>query len=308
MCCGSTAVSSRWWVCVFGCDRFHFNSIQCVPVPLSTHSHLYPCSPYIQWYNGPPSAKKIRAGQDYDLMTAVEDAAKFVEVKVERMDNIALTLQHINDRIVNQDRLWYHLRQSDEPDVAEDSSIDASVSLADSGEGQEEDVFVQTVRNLAPLESKDQPVQVSVIVDPKKLNPPPRGDSESVASRLPAVAQLMPTIPGQQQMYATFTPGMGMKFFVLPQGWNCYQVCNATPPVMTPAPPNPTVAMRGSIGSASPRDSLSVDTRSSGTTSGSDMESEAEAECAKMGSTPTAQAHHAESWPAVPIVQIDNVE
>lgn len=265
------------------------------------------CSLYMQWY-GPPLAKKIRAGQDYDLMTAVEDAAKFVEVKVERMDNIALTLQHINDRIVNQDRLWYHLRQSDEPDIAEDSSTDASVSFADSGEGQEEEVFVQTVRNLDPIESKDQPVQVSVIVDPKKLNSAPRGDSDCHGNRLPAVAQLMPTLPGQQQMYATFTPGMGMKFFVLPQGWNCYQVCNATPPAVTPAPPNPPTNMTGSTGSISPRDSLSVDSRSSGTASSSDMESEAETEYTKMGNPPSVQAHHTDSWPAVPIVQIDNIE
>lgn len=242
-------------------------------------------------------------------MTAVEDAAKFVEVKVERMDNIALTLQRINDRIVNQDRLWYHLRQPDDPDVAEDCSTDASGSFADSGEGQEEEVFVQTVRNLDPMESKDQPVQVSVIVDPKKLSTPPRGDSGCHGNGLPAVAQLMPTLPGQQQMYATFTPGMGMKFFVLPQGWNCYQVCNTTPPTVPVAPPNlPTTnTTGGSTGSVSPRDSLSVDTHSSGTSSSSDMESEAEGDYAKMG-TPLSQAHHAESWPAVPIVQIDNIE
>ena len=294
-------------MCVSSHDQFHLYVVQttflCSTVYLPTVGDLCSCCLCTQWY-GPPSAKKIRAGQDYDLMTAVEDAAKFVEVKVERMDNIALTLQHINDRIVNQDRLWYHLRQSDEPDVAEDNSTDASGSYADSGEGQEE-VFVQTVRNLAPVESKDQPVQVSVIVDPKKVNSAPRGDNDCHGNGLPAVAQLMPTLPGQQQMYATFTPGMGMKFFVLPQGWNCYQVCNTTPSATMTAPPNPPTNMTGSTGSVSPRDSL--DSHSTGAANSSDIDSEGETEY-KKAVTPSAQVHPTDNWPAVPIVQIDNVE
>jgi hypothetical protein len=271
----------------------------------------------LQWY-GPPTAKKIRAGQDYDLMTAIEDAVKFVEIKVEKTDNIALTLQHINERIVNQDKLWYHLRKADEPDV-EDDSTDVSSSYHDYDENREDDLFVQTVRNLDPTEQKETPIQISVIVDPKKTNslslkgpiqngcPPPNG-----------------VVSPTNQMFATYTPGMGMKYFMLPPGWNCYHVQNGNGlPSMLP---NPSPLSRPN-GSVSSRDSSSLDGRFSSQSSPlmtvppsntvSDMESDDQEYLCNKEPSPSPEPHEmridvtantTQSWQTatVPIVQIES--
>ena len=251
-------------------------------------------------------------------MTAIEDAVKFVEVKVEKTDNIALTLQHINERIVNQDKLWYHLRKADEPDV-EDDSTDVSSSYHDYDETRDEDLFVQTVRNVDPVEQKETPIQISVIVDPKKTNAFPlksqlqNGSSISNGTTSP-----------NSQMFATYTPGMGMKYFMLPPGWNCYHVRNGNnlPTVLTT--PNGSGRVTGSVSS---RDSSSLDGRFSSQSSPlttmhlnnmiSDMDSD-DPECisnkdpiSPLAETPQGECDtpgNTTSWQTatVPIVQIDH--